>query len=193
MIRRAQVGERRALDKLGVQLTDQLLRFFSRFKGAEDAWELTQATLVELFLRLNAAPTEVPVFRAWVMAFANNMLARATTEIGRQRAREAKLLVHLLERELEPGADLEAEFGNQEMRTFLEEQLETLPKSYQQVLKMRLRNHSFATIAVHAKITAGTARRYLWLGIKRIQQVVERERATRSPYRSSGRSPDKAS
>lgn len=184
ILRRALSGERSAVDRLGRWLTDELYATFSRRHDVQDVWELTQATSERVLTNLQQAPTEFPAFRAWIHGFAGNALNREMTEMGRERARRAKLLIHLVERELEPSVDLEAEFGEQEMRAFLDRQIEELPRSYQTVLSMRLRDYSMATIAARSDITPGTARRYQWLAIRRLRKAIEQERATRSRYRS---------
>lgn len=184
MLRRALAGDRRALEELGHWLTHELHETFSRSRDVPDAWELTQATSLRVLANLEQAPALPANFRRWVMGFISNGINRQREEFGRERARRAKILIHLVERDLEPGVDLEREFGSHEMRAFLERQIEELPPAYQNVVRLRLCDYSFASIAARSGISPGTARRYLWLGIRRLREAVERERATRPRYRS---------
>lgn len=169
---------------MGSWLYPILVEYFSQqqiARGQVD--EAVQATMHDVLAKLAIAPDDPERFLGRVLGFANIQVRRMRSEERRRNARAAKLLEQH-GRELDTPDAADQSLLGDEQRQLVFRHAAELPDIYRAAVLNALAQGSNHQLAERLGIPVNTARWRLWEGIRRLKQLIDDARVTRSPFRT---------
>ncbi len=183
LVRAACRGDVEARNAIGPWLQDELWSFFARcFSDRDRIAELVQATMLDVWTKApQQQPASADAFLRWVLGFGGMAAKAARTRQNREIAREAKLALLL---PAEPSRSPSGKLALSESLQLVERCLERLPTPYRAAVRHRLAGGDVKEFAAEHGITVGTAWWRYSEAVRRIEQLIEHERVTPTPYAS---------
>jgi RNA polymerase sigma factor (sigma-70 family) len=178
LIRRAQTGDREAVDELGCWLNAKLSRFFGNCFETDVASELVQDSIVVILKQLHAFEFERPdSFNRYLMKVAAIQAKSRRREGHRAWRRQTKLeaIVHVPD--LSPPSRVLAK----ERRELMIRWIPRLPDVLRRALEHELAGGDDESLAQRENISLTTARTRRFRARKRLQILIEQAGVTPAP------------